>query len=344
MSSPDVPTFKDQAEVLAAETTQIFKDNPRFRFVSLIGYGTCGAVFRMRYRDPEQVCEDFIVKRSFDDPEAKQGLQTEANLLKRYRACTHIVNILDIPNNPLNTAAGIDQDSWMALEWLTGGTVGTFLNNAIRKMVGRPIPNRILWRFFLCMMRGCVAISYPDHDERIPGRDVEPSGLVHNDLHIDNIILGDFLTEILAEHEITPIVKIIDFGSAGQMTRNNHHQEVQDRRSMAMIMEKLITQYGRLGTRPRGVTRPDIEFNGETFRCIAPSLVPPPAGVDPELCLIVCALMAEDSRKCPSLPYVLRRAQEEVANPSAFYRDRPEEQDDAIKQLCHEIIHDAPTS
>lgn len=50
------------------------------------------------------------------------------------------------------------------------------------------------------------------------------------------VILGDFLTEILAEHEITPIVKIIDFGSAGQMTRNNHHQEVQDRRSMAMVI------------------------------------------------------------------------------------------------------------
>lgn len=94
MSSPDVPTFKDQAEVLAAETTQIFKDNPRFRFVSLIGYGTCGAVFRMRYRDPEQVCEDFIVKRSFDDPEAKQGLQTEANLLK-VRTDLRKANLLD---------------------------------------------------------------------------------------------------------------------------------------------------------------------------------------------------------------------------------------------------------
>ncbi|KAI1873694.1 uncharacterized protein JN550_002963 [Neoarthrinium moseri] len=111
-------------------------------------------------------------------------------------------------------------DRTILMEWLEHGTLGDFITRIRTRP--KPLPNRLLWRFLGCLVRIVIAMAYPP--DRPPpvgssqrsealnyirvGEAARPSLLQHNDLHDSNTDM---------EHNITPILKLIDFGSAVEL-------------------------------------------------------------------------------------------------------------------------------
>ncbi|KAK9417798.1 putative Protein kinase domain-containing protein [Seiridium unicorne] len=70
------------------------------------------------------------------------------------------------------------------------------------------------------VLRGCVALAFPPGwptntdlaPETWPDGITQALQIAHNDIHSENVAFGDFTDE--KEHDLSPILKILDFGSA----------------------------------------------------------------------------------------------------------------------------------
>ncbi|KAI1459454.1 kinase-like domain-containing protein [Annulohypoxylon moriforme] len=90
------------------------------------------------------------------------------------------------------------------------------------------IPNRVLWKFFLCLVRGVIGMAWSPNDypggpvpapngpilEELPpldatGRPPPESRIIHFDLDILNVMVGDV---DFAEHSLAPSLKVADYG------------------------------------------------------------------------------------------------------------------------------------
>ncbi|TGJ79966.1 hypothetical protein E0Z10_g8807 [Xylaria hypoxylon] len=88
------------------------------------------------------------------------------------------------------------------------------------------IPNAVLWRFFLCFIKMCIGLAYPPAsiDERknitppVPEKIVhsaQPKRVVHFDFDPRNVFVGDVGQG--PEHDLTPLLKLGDFGLATEI-------------------------------------------------------------------------------------------------------------------------------
>ncbi|RYP04065.1 hypothetical protein DL764_004695 [Monosporascus ibericus] len=107
------------------------------------------------------------------------------------------------------------------MEFIGNGVLSDFIDKAgkardLDLMLCRSLPNRVLWRFFFCLVRACVGMAWPNQlndpdGERLleePRHEVEPGDFTHTDLSIENVMLGNIIhTEL--EHTTTPILKIM---------------------------------------------------------------------------------------------------------------------------------------
>ncbi|KAI1118952.1 kinase-like domain-containing protein [Nemania sp. NC0429] len=111
------------------------------------------------------------------------------------------------------------------LELLENGDLSHFIIKVRERK--DTIPNRVLWRFFLCLVRMCIGLAYPPDriqeyndlpgpiTETVPGQlRNNPSRIVHFDMDPRNIFIGDFVGE---EHRLTPLLKLGDFGLATEI-------------------------------------------------------------------------------------------------------------------------------
>ncbi|KAI1161567.1 kinase-like domain-containing protein [Nemania serpens] len=107
-------------------------------------------------------------------------------------------------------------------EMLENGDLSQLIS-AVRQHKER-ISNAILWRFCLCLIRMCLGLAYPPasfeenkNDASLVNETIhpehEPRRIVHFDFDPKNIFVGQVLpgTE---EHNISPILKLGDFGLA----------------------------------------------------------------------------------------------------------------------------------
>ncbi|KAI1760228.1 hypothetical protein GGR53DRAFT_526361 [Hypoxylon sp. FL1150] len=183
-------------------------------------------------------------------------------------------------------------------------------------------------------------IDWPSSGEQA-GSDETASRLAHNDLHYGNVLLGEPPNDF--EHLISPILKFIDFGSTrkriGAVGRPSGEQtNISDIGFLMVFVIHLTLTSPNSGTG----TPPTIQFQNESIQTYADSLVPFPEGFDEDLLTMVCACMAADISKCPSLAYldteVSRSVREKTA---AYYGDKLEEQDAEIVGLWHSIVYEA---
>lgn len=69
------------------------------------------------------------------------------------KGAMHIVQVLDIHDNPLQRPGTeelpVIEGHWVILEYLENGSIEKFINNTTESLRTR-LPNRLLWRFFLC--------------------------------------------------------------------------------------------------------------------------------------------------------------------------------------------------
>ncbi|KAI0839907.1 kinase-like protein [Hypoxylon sp. FL0890] len=365
---------KKNAERDAALLKQYFDTNPRFEFVNLVGHGNFGSACRVRYNDPKnKIWKYFLVKKSFSQEGANDALRTEKKYLRRLRGGAHIVRMLDIEDNPLNksnvsksAAPGpsksanklpdIDEE-WMILEWLEHGTVGEFIMKA-RNMKVERLPNRLLWRFFYCLVRGCIAMAWPPNrsDDKVENEKVKPgvpeSRLVHNDLHDANVLLGEPPTD--PEHTISPIIKIIDFGIAGEWAwRKGQATAVQSNiYEIGRIMVLLIGLWSWtiLDVNEDKTSKFRMTEDGPEIETDAVMMLPLTGDttrfphLDPLLGRLVCACLATDHSDRPTLQQLSADVAKAVSTRGAsFYPGVEEEQNDSIAKLWREIAHFAGT-
>ncbi|KAI1657288.1 hypothetical protein F4813DRAFT_360962 [Daldinia decipiens] len=320
----------------ATSLKNAFAKDRRFQTIGLIANGSYGFTMRVQIKDPTLPgLENIVVKHINGARGSRTNLAAERKHLEALQDNLHIVRLINIPDNPLS--GRVDRRDWIILEWLEYGELRSFITKS-RIMIGRGVrlPNRLLWRFFTCLVRCCIAMAWPDSGEEVQ-RDVELSGIVHGDLHQGNILLGEPPQD--DEHGFTPILKLIDFGGTEQYppSEDADNQNVYD---IGQIMLGVINlNRGRDST----ADEPFYTWNGRRYRTEATALIPTPTGVDHALCTAVCACMSENASARPSLNALLRVGLRGLKQTPEVYGDAPEEQDDFILLTWRAIINDAPT-
>ncbi|KAI2463024.1 kinase-like protein [Annulohypoxylon bovei var. microspora] len=308
----------DAAEQEAARLQTYFQTDPRFDFTGLIGTGSSGFACHVKYDDPnDQSFNNFIVKRAFDNEFAREDLRKEQEHLRKLRGARHIVQLVDVPDNPLHRP-GNEQlpaitGDWLILEWVPNGTIGGFILRAANSGIPR-LPNRLLWRFFLCLIRACIAMAWPENinngaaaNETVPQGALEDGGLAHGDLHMENVMVGDALDE--DEHRITPLLKFIDFGQVAQFSYGPElasavQSNIYD---IGLVMLGLITfnRYTFMGDAEDGWFR--MSDNSPLIETRAGSILPLTGPddnypyLDPQLRKLVCACLAKNHHDRPGL-------------------------------------------
>ncbi|KAI1392675.1 uncharacterized protein F4822DRAFT_137551 [Hypoxylon trugodes] len=223
------------------------------KYQKVLGFGGYGIALLWTVQDPiggpvRDIAVKFPIPRGKND--GTNETLTEIHFLTLLRNSEHIVNLARIGTDTKlekqkmynNVEA---EDPIIVMEVLNRGSLWdhiTRINAAMDWNEANPglplqeytleyIPNRVLWRYFLCLVRGVVAMAYPaqaptwDPDaiirESVPNTGEPPSNLVHYDLDPSNILCGepDFTGDD-REHTYAPILKITDFGLAVPFDEN----------------------------------------------------------------------------------------------------------------------------
>ncbi|KAI0470008.1 kinase-like domain-containing protein [Xylariaceae sp. FL0804] len=337
-------------------------NHARFEFEGLHGSGGQASVYKVRYKC---VMTKSLVLKLADPGKMSdaEGILRERNTLKRLAGCRHITQMRDIPDDPLESSRADVGWTWLYLEAIENGSLGSLMLRA--KEAGlTSLPNRLLWRLFLCIIRACIAMAWPrnspDENETTRVQLSLPTGITHNDFHGDNLMFGPLMEA--PEHDLTPILKLIDFGLAEIRERKRHAEyatgEQNNVEDIGIIMATLI------------FLQTDSKWAAETIevdlsRLRRASDVPSPARgllaewsmhphadpcphVDLDLRRVVAACMAEDAAVRPSLAELETWAYSEVCNtaPAYFVADGGAafESDDAIRRIVQLCIFDARTT
>ncbi|KAI1458272.1 kinase-like protein [Annulohypoxylon moriforme] len=330
-----------------------FANEPRFEYKRMIASGNYGTAHQIRYIDDDKPdLKEFLVKRAYDTEEAEAALRVERGHLMTMRGSRHIVQIIDIQNNPLaNGPPPNIAGEWLVLEWIPNGTLEHFMNNAMDLGIEQ-LPNRLLWRFFFCLLRACNAMAWPSNgvsEQAEEPKNVPPSTFEHNDLHRGNVLFGDFLAD--QEHGFSPIMRIIDFGLAGQWAWANggSHGVPGNLWDIGILMVKLITMDPYAKVKRPGEGEPYLfDFQGERLPTQAHTILEARDGgeslqwLDFAIILLVARCLATDPARRPTLNQLYTMVTYGINKDHTRYPGVDLEQDDRIKKLCQEILLGPP--
>ncbi|KAI1406788.1 hypothetical protein F5Y13DRAFT_183911 [Hypoxylon sp. FL1857] len=330
--------------LVTARVKTFFDNDPRFKWEGLLGEGANGIVYRLMYTNlgysmrmavkiaPIDV--DLGGSKSYDEddeegPEEVESIYIERQWLQRLRGCAHVIQSLDIPRDPLfQTPAGVPPHrmlNWIFLEYAENGTVMTFVQRHIAQYPGELIPSRLLWRFFMCLLRAAIEMAYYDATRNdLPVdlytapleslQSIPPGSLAHRDMGLSNTVIGAAVPWLQhPEHNISPILKLIDFGQAGEVdpaedvfNRTGSQRNIMD---IGEIMSYLISlTWGFLTNMP--------EAHGDFIA----------RGIDPLLIDLVCQCLSRENDTRPGLIELAIRVHDQVLNrgPNAVERETDE--------------------
>ncbi|KAI1869579.1 hypothetical protein JX265_006669 [Neoarthrinium moseri] len=244
-------------------------------------------------------------------------------------------------------------DRIILMEWLEHGTLGDFITRIRTRP--KPLPNRLLWRFL-----GCSMAYPPDRPPPVGssqrsealnyirvGEAARPSLLQHNDLHDSNTDM---------EHNIAPILKLIDFGSAVELPSLDGDPLYGVRSNLidvgfimcGIILRKRWREIWpsaaarRVNFVPRDGETP-IQTRATPLYSMNGSPDPWPASTDPDLKRLVSLMMARDKTQRPDLGRLLDEVMPCILRRNASYYDDAEEEDGAnIKELWRSILLEPP--
>ncbi|KAK7754922.1 RNA-splicing factor [Diatrype stigma] len=209
----------------------------------------------------------------------------------------------------------------IAMEYLENGSWLRLMQRVQAHRID--LPNRLLWSFFLCSDGSA------------------PSTVEHGDLHLSNVMFGS-ADGRFAEHAIAPVAKFIDLGSMKEGV------------GVADNIIKIGTRMLNIVVRdqPRRLLRNTTTYNGiETH---AFPILPSPTGqkspnyllplLDPDLRDVIARCMAKQEADRPTLPELLRVAENAVRTKKAasYAPNGARETDDAIAEVVRQIIYNAP--
>ncbi|KAI0010248.1 kinase-like domain-containing protein [Xylariaceae sp. FL0662B] len=345
------------ADKLSGSLRQYFSDKNRFKWERTLEPGGFGFLACFRERNPATGnVRRFVVKcpQDIDDDEDIESLNREKTWLGVLKDARHIVNPIAISNNPLLprkvTRQGFTHPH-IIIEYIENGTLGDFLE----RCGDRDIPNRILWRIFLCLIRACVAMAYPPRagQREEPRANVVPNKLAHGDMHLENFMFGGLDMNDL-EHNLVPILKLIDFGLASD-------EEGDKPRLNRQVYEKFDKEleFYRYN-QPNGVRNSGINANvigiGMTMSALIhgmDTLEESPCreamqeelpSLDNDLQLLILRCLAVDSKNRPTLQELVTKAYNAVlTRDAAFYNrmnlpNKADETDATIRRIVQNYI------
>ncbi|KAI0837172.1 kinase-like protein [Hypoxylon sp. FL0890] len=243
------PRFQ-RAQYVWRRTRTLFeqKGAGKLRYKRVLGFGGFGMVQLWQILEPDgKVSREIAVKFPLISGQRTLSSETRVEIAWMgitFRNCEHITQLARIGkgteiekgrlyNNP-------DAESpIIVMEVLPKGSLRDLIGriNAAREFKFRNptlknqhkigyIPNRVLWRMFLCLTRAIIGLAYPPTEEAqnkpAPYREIInprgltppiPSKVIHFDLDPQNILIGDIdHAGRDNEHNRSPKIKIADFG------------------------------------------------------------------------------------------------------------------------------------
>ncbi|KAJ8124379.1 hypothetical protein O1611_g9261 [Lasiodiplodia mahajangana] len=216
---------------LAFDNLQTLKDYfageyPQIHYSKCLGFGGNGLAAAFNVFDKNGNRQPIVVKVIFQDDEATLKKETDA----------HDEGLVKLGAKPKLDADGDEEmDEWrytpihtFMMEMLECGDLAQLISRV--KERGENFPGAMLWRLCLCFVRMCIALAYPPNNsienqnregpirETVPRelRD-EPGRWTHFDFDPKNIFVGDINND--GEHDVTPTVKLGDFGLALEVQR-----------------------------------------------------------------------------------------------------------------------------
>ncbi|GAW22573.1 hypothetical protein ANO14919_121130 [Xylariales sp. No.14919] len=201
--------FSDNPYVMEDETDNTSKLRP----IILTDYLKSEHILQMIY---DSLSDDSDVKMDDNGGEASASARTgdkrPAGLLRGPPA--------------KRVATGQPKLNCFVTEMLEHGDLAHFIAKV--RSHNEKIPNAILWRFLLCLVRMCIGLAYPPTSinqlkdlpapitEVIPDDEaVKPRRVVHFDFDPRNIFIGKI--GVGKEHDLTPLLKLGDFGLAAEV-------------------------------------------------------------------------------------------------------------------------------
>ncbi|KAI1328420.1 hypothetical protein F5Y16DRAFT_398353 [Xylariaceae sp. FL0255] len=250
-----------------------------------------------------------------------------------------------------------------ALEYLPGGTIGRLMERCWAAQV-RYVPNRLLWRIWLCAVRQVIAMllpPFPDgnhngdtvREEIVRGREV--LRLCQNSPHYLNWMFGDPAVLPGNEHiQGVPIVKLIDFGR-GALEETGSRAARLNIRGAARVLTPLMC----ISCSDQDVFAPNtnsavLNYTDDTgtrrrYRTSAPAAFLTNENIDIDLRIMIARIRAHDPDAYPTLREVLEETEAAIRNKGALYQNWARmqgrnESDQDIRLFIQRFILDPPWS
>ncbi|KAI0112343.1 hypothetical protein F4776DRAFT_640944 [Hypoxylon sp. NC0597] len=375
-SSPPSWWSVDGEEVIARRIKSFFDNHPKFIFENIIGAGGNGIVFLVQYRNGGSssrlalklppVDVDLGGYKSHDEdegmPNEVRSIFIEKDWLQKLRGCMHIIQSMDIPqsDDPLfNIPSGMIPHrirNWIFLEYAENGPLSLFVERHNKQYPEEKLPCRLLWRFFMCLIRAAIEMAYYDttwHGQRVDVttapleslQPIPPGPLAHLDLYGNNIVVGGLEPIIQRpEHTISPFLKVIDFGEARDI---DPKEDVFNRTGSARnIMEIGEVMCYLMLLRRENNDKVQVTVNGQSFQIVGSSIVEcrdevVAGGIDPLMIDIVYHCLSLQNESRPGLIDLAMRVHEQVVNRGANGVER--ETDRAISKRIATLTREAET-
>ncbi|KAI0469232.1 hypothetical protein F4859DRAFT_516173 [Xylaria cf. heliscus] len=237
------------AKRVTKEIKQFFASEPRHLFEKVAGQGGSGIALCFRDAEagpnefPRFIVKTVVLGNNIEITNEIKWLKVHSQqayslgvvltTIQVLQWAEHIVTLINLDPDPLRN---LFQKPYFIIEYVENGTLNEFLNR--RRDAGlRRLPNRVLWAIFLCLIRACMAMAYPPPpNPKTPGNkrretlpvdvNAEAAGnLIHTDMNLGNLMFGDRVKNSeppqppdTSEHLLIPILKLIDFGEAYEVT------------------------------------------------------------------------------------------------------------------------------
>ncbi|KAI0131545.1 hypothetical protein F4814DRAFT_457379 [Daldinia grandis] len=368
------------AEAVAERIKAFFDRNDKFQWESTVGSGANGSVYKIKYSSEGcpwtfavKVCHidvDLGGNKSYDEDDADEGdevlqLVNEKHWLERLRNCHHIIQSFDITDDPLGqTPVGLTPHrmrAWIFTEYIENGPLTLLVERHTELYKGELFPCRLLWRFFMCLVRFCLEMAYCDaqQDGRVNMatatleslRELPIGFLAHKDLSKNNIAVGGVFPELQhPEHDTNLILKLLDFGTAALMDPSdprslddfNRTGPQRNMNDIGEVMQYLVLQEDEIMNRTATVTVGDETF--ETFagnlHAVRDDLVA--RGVDAQIIDLIYCCRVVNKERLPGLIDLAISVRGWVSSRGDGGAER--ETDGAIQQRIDNLMYNAETS